>query len=59
MSLIHSGGSNYLSDGPRAASYRTVIKDEANLLIPTVCLYEVFKITLGGRVKIKHYMWPV
>ncbi len=48
MNVVDSSGwLEYFSDGPRAASYRPVIKDEENLLIPTICLYEVFKITLA------------
>jgi toxin FitB len=48
MNVVDSSGwLEYFSDGPRASSYRTVIKDEANLLIPTICMYEVFKLTLA------------
>ena len=48
MNVVDSSGwLEYLSDGPRAASYKAAIKDEEHLLVPTICLYEVFKITLA------------
>jgi predicted nucleic acid-binding protein len=48
MNVIDSSGwLEYLSDGPQAASYRSVIKDVDHLLVPVVCLFEVFKITLA------------
>ncbi len=47
MNVVDSSGwLEYLSDGPRAVSFKQAIRDEANLIIPTICLYEVFKITL-------------
>ena len=48
MNVVDSSGwLEYFSDGPRAVSFSPVVKDEANLIVPTVCLYEVFKITLA------------
>jgi predicted nucleic acid-binding protein len=48
MNVVDSSGwLEYLTDAPRAAAYQPAIKDEEHLLVPTVCLYEVFKITLA------------
>lgn len=48
MNVIDSSGwLEYFTDGPNADTFKTILTDEANLLIPTVCLYEVFKITLA------------
>jgi predicted nucleic acid-binding protein len=47
MNVVDSSGwLEYLTDGPNADYFRTAIKDEQHLIIPTICLYEVFKITL-------------
>ena len=42
-----SGWLEFFTDGPNARLFRPAIKDEQNLIIPTICLYEVFKITLA------------
>jgi predicted nucleic acid-binding protein len=42
-----SGWLEYFTDGINADAFKTVIGDDQQLLIPTVCLYEVFKITLS------------
>jgi len=50
MNLIDSSGwLEYLADGPHAESFLRPLKDTANLLVPTVCLYEVFKVVLRER----------
>ena len=48
MNVVDSSGwLEYFTDGSNADAFKTPIGDEANLIIPTVCLYEVFKITLS------------
>ncbi len=48
MNVVDSSGwLEFFANGPKAGYFKIPIKDEANLLIPTVCLYEVFKITLA------------
>jgi len=52
MNVIDSSGwLEYFSDGPNAGFFKSTIKDEEHLIIPTVCLYEVFKITLARAGK--------
>jgi toxin FitB len=47
MNVIDSSGwLEYFSDGTNADYFKSAIKDELHLIIPTICLYEVFKITL-------------
>ena len=48
MNVIDSSGwLEYFTDGANADAFKPLMKDEASLIIPTVCLYEVFKITLA------------
>ena len=48
MNVVDSSGwLEFFTDGPNARLFRPAIKDEQNLIIPTICLYEVFKITLA------------
>ena len=48
MNVVDSSGwLEYFTDGSNAGSFKPIIGDEAGLIIPTVCLYEVFKITLS------------
>ena len=48
MNVIDSSGwLEYFADGPNADYFKSAIKDEEHLIIPTICLYEVFKITLS------------
>jgi predicted nucleic acid-binding protein len=52
MNVIDSSGwLEYFSDGPNADDFKPAITDEEHLIIPTVCLYEVFKITLSRAGK--------
>jgi predicted nucleic acid-binding protein len=52
MNVIDSSGwLEYFTDGPNTDFFKSVIKDEEHLIIPTVCLYEVFKITLSRAGK--------
>lgn len=44
MNLVDtSGWIEYFFDGPNASYFSEPIEDTANLLVPVVCLYEVFK----------------
>jgi predicted nucleic acid-binding protein len=48
MNVVDSSGwLEYLSGSPNADQFKPLIKDEINLIIPTLCLYEVFKIILA------------
>jgi toxin FitB len=44
-----SGWLEFFTDGPNAAFFKPAILDEAQLIVPTICLYEVFKVTLARR----------
>ena len=46
-----SGWLEYFADGANAGFFESAIKDDENLVIPTICLYEVFKITLARTGK--------
>jgi predicted nucleic acid-binding protein len=41
--LDSSGWLEYLSDGPHAKTFQQVVSDTEYLVIPTICIYEVFK----------------
>jgi predicted nucleic acid-binding protein len=48
MNVVDSSGwLEYFTDSPNADAFKPIIEDQAHLIIPTVCLYEVFKITLS------------
>ncbi len=48
MNVVDSSGwLEYFSDGSKAGFFKTAIKDEPHLIIPTICLFEVFKVTLA------------
>jgi len=48
MNVVDSSGwLEYFTDGVNADAFQAVIDDDQQLLTPTVCLYEVFKITLS------------
>lgn len=50
MILVDScGWLEYFSEGKRAERYAGALEDAANLVVPTVCLYEVFKKLLTER----------
>ena len=47
MNVVDSSGwIEYAADGENAEFFKRPIRDVENLLVPTVCLYEVFKIVL-------------
>jgi len=48
MNVVDSSGwLEYFTDGANADIFKPIIGDETSLIIPAVCLYEVFKITLS------------
>ena len=48
MNVIDSSGwLEYFTDGANANFFKSAIRDEKNLIVPTICLYEVFKIILS------------
>ena len=50
MNLVDScGWLEFLSDGPNAGFFARPLADTKNLLVPTICLLEVFKRTLQRR----------
>jgi len=47
MNVVDSSGwIEYASDGENADFFKRPIRDTESLLVPTVCIYEVFKIVL-------------
>jgi predicted nucleic acid-binding protein len=50
MNVVDSSGwLEYLVDGPQAAEFLEPLSDIENLIVPTICLYEVFKVVLRER----------
>ena len=50
MNLVDSSGwLEYFADGPRAGAFAPALKDVDNVLVPTICIYEVFKVVLRER----------
>lgn len=50
MNLVDSSGwLEYFVDGPNASSFQKPLQDLDNLIVPTICLYEVFKVVLRER----------
>lgn len=50
MNLVDSSGwLEYFADGPNASSFEKPLADPATILVPTICLYEVFKVVLRER----------
>ena len=43
------GWLEYLADGPRADFYAPALEDRARLVVPAVCVYEVFKLVYQRR----------
>ncbi len=39
----------YLADGPGAEYFAAPLEDTGNLIVPTICIYEVFKAVLRQR----------
>lgn len=52
MNLVDScGWLEYYADGPNAEFYASAVEDPENLVIPSICIYEVFRKILqqGGE----------
>lgn len=50
MNLVDScGWLEYFADGPQADFYAPALEDPGSLLVPTICLLEVFKRVLQQR----------
>ncbi len=50
MNLVDSSAwLEYFADGPNAAFFAAAIEDTPNLVVPTICLFEVFKRILQQR----------
>jgi predicted nucleic acid-binding protein len=50
MNLVDScGWLEYFADGPNADFYAAALEDTGSLLVPTICLLEVFKRVLQQR----------
>lgn len=50
MNLVDScGWLEYFADGPQADFYAPALEDPGSLLVPTICLFEVFKRVLQQR----------
>jgi toxin FitB len=47
MNIVDSSGwLEYFSGGPNAAYFSSPLEDSANLIVPVITLYEVFKVVL-------------
>lgn len=44
-----SGWLEYFADGGNASFFAPAIEDVDNLIVPTICIYEVFKRLMGQR----------
>lgn len=50
MNVVDSSGwLEYFTVGKNAKFFKAVIEDEEHLIVPVICLYEVFKLTLLHR----------
>ena len=50
MNLVDSSGwLEYLSDGKNADSFSTPLNDIENVIVPTICIYEVFKVVIREK----------
>ena len=50
MNLVDScGWLEYLADGDNADFYAQALQDVKQLLVPTICMYEVFKVVQRQR----------
>lgn len=50
MNIVDSSGwLEYLADGQQAVSFEEPLQDLDKLIVPTICLYEVFKVVLRER----------
>lgn len=52
MNLVDSSGwLEYFSDSPNAINFSPPLQDKENLIVPTICLYEVFKVVLREKTE--------
>jgi predicted nucleic acid-binding protein len=50
MNLVDSSGwLEYFADGPNASIFAKPLQNPADVLVPTICLYEVYKVVLRQR----------
>jgi len=50
LNLVDSSGwLEYFADGPNAAAFEKPLRDVERLVVPSVCIYEVFKVVLRER----------
>ena len=50
MNLVDSSGwLEYLSDSKNADSFAVPLNDIKNVIVPTICIYEVFKVVLREK----------
>jgi len=50
VNLVDSSGwLEYLSDGPNASFFEKPLETPGDMVVPTLCLYEVFKVVLRER----------
>ncbi|MFH1634713.1 MAG: type II toxin-antitoxin system VapC family toxin [Chloroflexota bacterium] len=50
MNVVDSSGwLEYFADGENASFFAAAIEDTERLIIPTICIYEVFKRLMGQR----------
>ena len=50
MNIIDSSGwLEYFSEGPNADKYEKPLSELENLIVPTICIYEVFKVVLREK----------
>ncbi len=50
MNLVDScGWLEYYADGPNAEFYAHAVEDPGNLIVPSICIYEVFRKILQQR----------
>lgn len=50
MNLVDSSAwLEYLANGPNAEYFSAPLEDTGNLIVPTICIYEVFKTVLRQR----------
>lgn len=50
MNLVDSSGwLEYLSDGKNADSFSTPLNDIENVIVPTICIYEVFRVVIREK----------
>jgi predicted nucleic acid-binding protein len=50
MNVVDSSGwLEYFVDGPKASSFEKPLQDLSDLIVPAICLFEVFKVVLREK----------